>query len=412
MKKLILALCLLTGCYRPPSDELFVSIQIQDRNGLTETISAPERLANYQSLDFLGSQPYKKVLRVFKQAGKQTAKITTYHPNGLPWKYLEAQDMRAFGAYKEWHPNGQLKVESIVIGGPADLADATSRDWLFDGTAKCYDDQGRLMAQIPYEKGALHGVSVYYYTSGQIEKELPFVQNLLEGESRTFTADGKLAAKTTYKKGLKVESFGFWPNGNSSWVEHYENGLLQQGRYQKTEGNIVSEVQNGNGFQAVFHNETLSTLIEYREGKPEGIVKTFSPEGELLSTHHVVNEQKHGEEIFYGKAKQPKLSISWQQDAISGLVKTWYPNGGLQSQREFSQNKKTGPSLSWYPNGQLMSVEEYEEDILTKGDYFKLKHPEPVSSVVHGNGWATLYDENGIFLRKVQYIKGKPVDPE
>jgi len=406
MKRALFLLLFLTSCHHTQPDSL-VSIQIQDRNGLTETISAPDRLSNYHQLDFLASQPYKKVLRVFKEAGKHTAKVTTYHPNGLIHKYLEAQDMRAFGAYKEWHPNGQLKVEATVIGGSADVADGAEQDWLFDGMASSYDSEGRLCAKVLYEKGLLEGVSVYFFPNGKVEKQLRFHQHVLDGESVVFGADGTLREKTVYEKGLKRESSGFWPNGNPSWVEKYENGLLQDGKYQSVDGQTVSEVKQGCGFQVMGQTHT-----EYKQGKPEGLVKQFSVQGELISTHHMLNNQKHGEELFYYPGQKPKLSISWQHDTISGLVKTWHPNGELQSQREFSQNKKTGPALFWYATGQLMSVEEYEEDALVKGDYFKPNQKDPVSSVLHGNGWATLYDSNGLFLRKVQYIKGKLVDPE
>src|SRR3990167_2493575 len=118
------------------------SIQIQDRNGLIETISNPDRLQNYQETDFLASQPFKKVLRVFKKDQKNIAKITSYHPNGLLWQYLEAQDMRAMGAFQEWHSNGRLKIAATVIAGTADLASGVQKDWLFDQTASIWDEQG------------------------------------------------------------------------------------------------------------------------------------------------------------------------------------------------------------------------------------------------------------------------------
>jgi hypothetical protein len=57
-------------------------------------------------------------------------------------------------------------------------------------------------------------------------------------------------------------------------------------------------------------------------------------------------------------------------------------------------------------------MEEYEEDRLVGGQYFKKNQKEPISVIFNGNGTATLYDEQGIFLRKIQYVKSKPVDPE
>ena len=59
-----------------------------------------------------------------------------------------------------------------------------------------------------------------------------------------------------------------------------------------------------------------------------------------------------------------------------------------------------------------MMLEEYEEDRLVKGHYYKKHHKDPISSIFNGTGVATLYDAEGIFLRKVIYSKGKAIDPE
>lgn len=399
-----------------------VSIQIHDRNGLTETISTPDRLELYDAVDFLSPQPYKKVLRVYRQFGKTSAKITSYHPNGLLYQYLETQDMRAFGAYKEWHQNGQLKIEATVIGGAADIAPGAQKDWLFDGEAKVYDDQGRELALIPYEKGGIEGTSLYYYPNGQLQKELPYHKNELEGEAREYLSDGKLKSKTTFQSGLKNgESLGFWSEFAPAWKENYQAGLLTEAEYYSKSGEIIAQVKYSQGFQAVFEEDWLSQLIEIRKGKPEGVVKQFSPSGELLSIYNVKQGKKQGEEIlFYPSSEReegtenplPKLVVPWIDDSISGIVKTWYPNGKLESQRELSRNKKTGPAFAWYWDGGLMYMEEYEEDHLVKGTYYKKNQKDPISSIANGNGTATLFDGQGIFLRKVSYIKGKPTDPE
>jgi len=148
-------------------------------------------------------------------------------------------------------------------------------------------------------------------------------------------------------------------------------------------------------------------------------VGEFDESGDLHSTYHIKNGKKIGEEIIYfssmeqlGDKQKPKLSISWDDGLVHGTVKTWYPNGQLQSQRDFCRNKKMGPSLSWYKDGSLMLLEEYEEDRLVKGQYYKRNALDTISNVINGSGIATLYDENGIFLRKISYIKGEPVDPE
>ncbi len=109
---ILATLTLLCGCAqsRYQAGKL-ASINIIDRNGLTETVTSSDRLKQYQGVDFLESQPYQKVLRVYSKdrQGNMRAVTTSYHPNGQPNQYLECLSYRAYGTYREWHPNGTLK---------------------------------------------------------------------------------------------------------------------------------------------------------------------------------------------------------------------------------------------------------------------------------------------------------------
>jgi antitoxin component YwqK of YwqJK toxin-antitoxin module len=413
---------LFSSCHRSEPDNFLVGIQIQDRNGISETISIPDRLETYKQVDFLSSQPFKKVIRVYKKEGKNHSIITTYHPNGFIWQYLEAQDMRAYGLYQEWFFTGQVKIKAHVIGGTADVSPGAQSDWLFDGISEVWDEQGRLAASIPYEKGVLQGTSLHFYPTQQTHLETPYHQNLLEGEWTEYYPDGTTKEKTVYSKGIKTgKSIGYSSLGKLCWTEEYKNDFLQKGSYFSAEGDLVSSVSNGFGFQTFFDDLCSFQQIEVQKGKQEGIIKQFTSNKELRLIYKIKNGKKQGEEIEYysffdledqNNAPSPKISIQWDQDAIHGSVKTWYSNGSLESQKEWARNKKNGASCSWYQDGSLMLIEEYEEDILMKGKYFKKHMKEPISTILQGNGLATLYDDQGVFLRKIVYQKGKPIDPE
>src|SRR4051812_32243695 len=151
MKKLLLLL-ILSACASRASqstDDL-VSIQLLDRNGFSETISANDRLITYERMNFLAPQPYQKVVRVYGKAslGKTASKISTYHTNGQPWQYLEIENGRAHGKFLEWHPNGQIKIEAFVIEGTPDISQMAQMTWFFDGVCLVYDEKGPLIAKI------------------------------------------------------------------------------------------------------------------------------------------------------------------------------------------------------------------------------------------------------------------------
>jgi antitoxin component YwqK of YwqJK toxin-antitoxin module len=315
-----------------------------------------------------------------------------------------------------------MRLEAMVIGGTADIAPNVQRDWLFDGEATIWDDQGQIQASIPYQNGMLEGVSTYYYPTGAIQKKSLFRQNRLEESELEFYPDGQLFSKTAYRLGIKNgESIGFWPKNQPRWIEVYQAGLLLKGEYFGADGAQLSEVNEGFGFQVIFQDTLVSHMVEYRRGQAEGLIKKFSNTGELKTAYRVKHGLKHGEEVEYYSQHEkeektqeylPKLSISWDNNIINGIVKTWYNNGSLQSQKEYARNKKNGSSIAWYRDGGLMYMEEYEEDRLMNGQYYKKNQKESVSSISNGNGIATLYDEQGVFLRRVQYLKSKPIDPE
>jgi antitoxin component YwqK of YwqJK toxin-antitoxin module len=414
----IAALLILSGCgpRGGSSPDTIVSMQTLDRNGFSETVSNPERLKTYQNVNFNQPQPYQKVLRVFGKdnAGKSFSTITSYHPNGQIWQLLEAVDGRANGLFQEWYENGLLKIESHVIEGVADLNEAAQKSWIFDDISTAWDESGNKAADFTYEKGVLHGRANYYHPNGQISRIIPYEKGILEGSLQAFDTEGSLIEDIHYLKGKKEGAAkGFWSTNTPRYQEQYREGLLLSAYYQAPDGETVAEIASGSGTRALFENERLAREISYRGGKPEGVIRIYRPDGTLQSSFNVKNEMKHGEEWEYYPSTDEnpvaKLFINWHEDVIQGMVKTWYENGVLESQREMNDNKKHGLSFAYYNNGDLMLMEEYEKNKLVKGSYYKFGEKSPVSQIEEGTGVATLFTPEGHFLKKVNYEQGRAV---
>lgn len=407
----ILALSSLAFGATPPAGKL-ISIHLVNRSGTSETLSSKERLEAFQKIDFLAPQPYEKVCRVYalSKKGERLSLITSYHPNGQIKQFLEAINQRACGGYWEWYANGEMKVMSQVVGGVADLTVAAQETWLFDGVSHAWDEEGHLLAQISYSKGELEGESLYYHPNGALWKVLPYSKNRLHGEERLFLETGALLQTTHFYKGEKEGlSVRTWPSKAVAFEEFYQKGRLQRGHYFDKEGAPVAKVEEGRGVRALFGKEGLVQLQEYRHGEQEGGVKLFDEEGELIRTYGWRDGRKEGEELCYLNRKK-RLSMRWQGGVLEGPVRSWYESGALESQKEMSQNQRNGLSTAWYPNGALMLVEEYEKDRLFKGEYFRLGESLPLSKVERGEGIATLFNQEGSFLRKILYKAGQPVE--
>ena len=416
---------LLFGCSHKTDtkDPEIISMQTIDRNGFSETISSKDRLKGFSKVNFLSPQPYQKVLRVYPRndQGQSVSRITSYHPNGHIWQYLEIAEGRAHGVYQEWHANGQLKIEAYVMEGLAEVSDSAQTSWLFDKISKVWDEQGRLLAEFLYDKGVLQGNSVHYHLNGQIAKLLPYANNELDGLVSIFSTSAELLESIPFQKGVKEGlASGKAANGSWSYTESYSQGNLLEAAYSSSIWETLPKVEKGEGYQLSFKENELDKIIEIHEGMPIGEVRQFHPDGSLYSLYHIKKEgMKEGEEILFypskrlkdplGSLPQKKLSFFWHEDSIQGKVKSWYENGVLESEKEMSQNKKQGLCLAYYEDGKLMLSEEYDRDKLINGTYFKRKERKPVSRIEQGSGIATIYFPDGRFKQRISYERGLPL---
>ncbi|MCB1107570.1 MAG: hypothetical protein KDK76_05705 [Chlamydiia bacterium] len=424
MKRVFLFLTILiglvTGCSHRQShhQEKLTSIQIIDRNGIRETISSLDRLSLFEGTNFLAPQPYERVIRMFGRSenGTTHSKITTYHDNGEIWQYLEIRNGRACGVYREWHDNGQLRLDVIVIEGLGDLSENAQKGWIFDGVSKAWDSMGRLQAEIYYEKGKLQGNSIYYHPNGKVRMLIPYENDLIDGDLLYYNESEQVIGKTPYFCGKRNGIATFRGDKKQPpYSEEYQNDLLINATYHDFSGKMIACIEKGEGKQAIFIEGVLHSIQEYRRGVPEGEVQLFNKRGQLTTLFHTKEGMKHGAEwVYYTHFEnvdpQPKLYIEWVQDGIQGICRTWYTSGVLESEREIRDNKKHGICSAWYDDGSLMMMEEYEKDQLVRGTYMKRGEKNPVSRVDHGEGTATLYDSEGHFIKRVLYQKGQPVD--
>ena len=413
---LILSLLALTACgahYNKDDSQRLVSVSIVDRNGFNETISAEDRLKKYSSVNFLQNNPYEKVTRVFGRdpQGNVSAIITSYHPNGQPKQYLEVVNGRALGAYIEWHPNGEQKLCANIVGGIGDIEAGAESSWLFDGISQAWDEKGNLLVEIPYQKGIMEGISVYYHDNGKRWKEVPYHNNQINGLVKVYRDDGSLLQSAEFSQGLTHgATLRYWNETQLASREQFSEGKLISGEYYDFNGKRLGGVENGKGEKILFSRNHIAEIQTIQDGQQHGIIKVYADNGSLERSYNSINGIKNGDEIiYYEKDGRPKISISWQNGIIQGIVKTWYPNGSQESQREFSQNKKNGLSTAWYPDGSVMLIEEYEKDLLLTGKYYRKKEKQPISTVRKGEGTATIFNSAGEQINSVTYREGKPL---
>ncbi len=419
---LLLACCSMAFCSPKRSSKkqtavrplMLSSVHIADHNGLVEAITGKDRLNQLENVNFLQPQPYQKVLRIYERdpEGNIFSIVTSYYDNGNIKQYLEILNGRAHGKYHEWHSNGQMSVMVSVIGGVPDITPEAEKSWLFDGCSYAWDESGHLSAQIPYSQGTLDGLSLHYHSNGVIWKKIPFCKNEIEGLVEIFRKNGEILLQARFCQNVQHgTSLRYWCPNQIASQEEFCKGRLENGSYYDQKGQLISEIKDGTGFRAAFGKEGIHELQEYAEGKLEGEVKVFNSRGEISRIYHIKNGRKHGEELSYfenTKSRQLQLSLQWHEGEMTGQVKTWYINGTQESQREIAKNAKNGVAMAWYRDGNLMLMEEYENNKLMRGDYFKKGERNAISKIRDGNGVATIYDAEGHFVQKINYVNSRP----
>lgn len=136
----------------------------------------------------------------------------------------------------------------------------------------------------------------------------------------------------------------------------------------------------------------LTTILLITACKKHEIRETKLPDGQLIEQFQVI-ENKDG---------------SFIKD---GYYKTWFENGQIESQGDYSNNKKTGIWKTWFDNGQIEMECSYKEDSLD-GDFKKWFENNKVKATGKMNfgkcdgKWQTWYD-NGQLESDENYLNGK-----
>lgn len=411
-----------TSCRHLPHEPLH-SAHLVDQGGGVQVIASGDRLRALEKRDFATPQPYKKILRTFLRDAKGCQKgiITSYFPNGLPMQLLEICDGRAYGAYREWHNHGGLRIAARVVGGAPDLTPIAQATWLFDGLCTAWDAQKRVCARVTYQQGLRDGWERAYGALGFLRKEAYYSRGVVHGESREFDENGQLRLTTQYKNGKKCgKSIGYWAESALASREEFIEDRLVEAKYWDRGGQCVGRVAKGDGWRIVFAASRLAERQRIVDGAQQGPVEFYRADGSLARIAHFRNGQLDGRDTDYfevasfalrdsqkwPRGAQPYMEVVWRAGMLQGPVRTWYANGQLRSCHERDRNKREGFCTCYYPSGRVMLVEEYRADRLITGRYFD--ECAARSRVVAGRGIAMLYDASGQLLRRIEYEGGLP----
>ena len=123
-------------------------------------------------------------------------------------------------------------------------------------------------------------------------------------------------------------------NGDLIWPDRHQ---ILNGEYFSPDGKLLSKVENGTGRQILCYPDGQpSRELDLEDGKYIHL-RQWHPNGQLDSEHVYRNERVHGD------------------------FKSYYPNGQIRSHGEYADGERTGKWILYREDGSVESTEEYAD---------------------------------------------------
>jgi antitoxin component YwqK of YwqJK toxin-antitoxin module len=188
------------------------------------------------------------------------------------------------GHYTEWYaPPGHQKMEE------GDYVDGMRQ-----GKWNLWHENGKLRRTENFLNGKLEGSWKQFRDDGTLESEESYKNNLRDGKWVAYDSTGKhVDAKLEYKAGV--------PDG--VWTYYYDEATTKQ----LIDAGILTKDQ----VTALLENRQKKLEQQFKEGRPDGDLTAWYPNGKIERTKHFKNGQLDGDEIIYKENGVEFKRVHW-----------------------------------------------------------------------------------------------------
>lgn len=314
----------------------------------------------------------------------------------------------ADGVWKTWYGNGNKRTEVPYING------------LESGVTTVWSENGEKSREYESKDGKFHGSYFSWWRDGSKE-ERHYENDLLHGFYKEWDEDGKLVNKIQYEKGERVSELGHKkdvapcvPPVEEKKITASENGLVTCYtnknyllRYaQKKEEYIcrfiIGKAENGNDIMQDFY------VNEYSDEQPPAMLPTDTNALKYTDPFEVISlDQNDNSEDFFRLA-----DFYANGGRFAGAIKIWYLDGTPKLEGNYdSTGKKQGVWTRWYANGQKNYEIAYSEGLqdgkstFWREDGSKQSEDYSIKGKCHGieKNWCS----NGTLSSETQWVDGE-----
>ena len=368
------------------------------------------------------------------------------YPNGVVSSEGNMVKGKPDGYWRTYYPDGGLKTEGNRLNYQLDSTwffyreDSTKERMITyradvkHGKEVIYNQFGRVKEEWENSNGIKTGKVRYYYESGELWKEIEFVNNKEEGKGLEFETDGRIISLLLYKNGFvynheRINRFNDQQKRTGIWRMLYEDGSL------KEEGNYTNGLKNG--VFKYFDRKGKLTLIQQFiddvlvEGEgatalPD-IRQEYYSDGQLKMSGSYRNGKKQGTFRTYDPRGKEGLSYLYEQDvkvaegnvdSLGRRIGPWklmYPDGSMKAEGSYQLGKKDGSWKYYDTDGDVVQTGSYQNDepIGNWKWYYSNKALHRDEYYLRGkeDGHCVEYDSLGKVLTEGDYINGRKNGP-
>ena len=329
--------------------------------------------------------------------------------NGKVKKYYLKGELKFEGEYlngKRWNgkvfsKNGYIKSEIKEGKGFITEYDDIGDRFIFEGEYLNGERNGKgkeyynneLKFEGEYLNGERNGKGKEYYPNRHLKFEGEYLNGKRYGQGKEYSIDSKLIFDGEYINGLRLKGKEYYKD-----KLEYEGEFLYNrqwdGKLYDENGNIISEIKNGNGIAKEFDFFNYKKIFlkfegEYLNGKKNGFGKGYDENGQInfegeylddkkwngkakeylenkiIFDGNYINGKRNGNykeyyndhssdyklksegEMFNdkkwnGKGFDPNNNIVYELKEGNGYVKEYYYNGNIQFEGEYLNGEKNG----------------------------------------------------------------------
>ncbi len=286
------------------------------------------------------------------------------------------------GDWKEYWPNGIIKCEKTYVND------------LLTGYYKEYDEKGKLVLTMLYDKGAIVKSRVEdepdieivnkFDPEGKLIYSGPYRNKIPVGIHRKFGKDGKVTDAYIYNDNGLLLSEGIVDEGgnhNGKWKDLYPDGKVQaegqyndnrrtgQWKFYNREGKTEQTGSYNNGrpdglWTWYYNTGEIRREEEYFQGQRDGLYTEYATDGEIIAQGQYSDGEKNGAWKYkYGDFSEEGKYILGLRD---GIWKSYYNNGKLKFRGNYIQGNPNGRQSYYYDNGKIKEEQYYQMGIREK----------------------------------------------